>query len=388
MAENKKGFITLTVVFEAMSLNRDEGMGNIQTLHLLTRGNGEVFSYMSRQALTYAVRKFLIESEDSDNKWFEALVVKAGSGNKKTDQYLPALEFFPEIDLFGYMSTFKGEGALTRPAPVTFTHAISMEPYNGDLAFYANPEMARRANDDPNPYTRQEHISLYKYSVLIDLSRIGIEENGEENNGYVKLEFKMSPSDWDRLINKYSSQKENTKQKKIEIEFTKEKILVIEKVKERENKKEKEITCSIIVKKEVEKEEKIKRIEMLLNGILHLSHQISGSREPLYPLFIAAAHLKYGSPIFHNYVELKYNKEKKAVINGELFENGLEHAKKIAKNGNERIIWGMLKGAGALHLDIEGVETNSAGKPIDVIEKVKNWVCEIYEVNSSVCKDE
>ena len=64
MAENKKGFITLTVVFEAMSLNRDEGMGNIQTLHLLTRGNGEVYSYMSRQALTYAVRKFLIEAFD------------------------------------------------------------------------------------------------------------------------------------------------------------------------------------------------------------------------------------------------------------------------------------------------------------------------------------
>ncbi|MCD6484774.1 MAG: hypothetical protein J7L47_06655, partial [Candidatus Odinarchaeota archaeon] len=177
-------------------------------------------------------------------------------------------------------------------------------------------------NDDsnPNPYNRQEHKSLYKYSVVIDLERIG----KDDENSKIALED----------------------------------------------------------------EEKVKRICQLLEAIKNLHHQIMAYREPLYPLFIAAAHLKYGSPIFHNYVELKYNKEKKAVINGELFENGLEHAKKIAKNGNERIIWGMLKGAGALHLDIEGVETNSAGKPIDVIEKVKNWVCEIYEVNSSVCKDE
>jgi len=315
MAENKKGFITLTVVFEAMSLNRDEGMGNLQTLHLLTRGNGEVYSYMSRQALTYAVRKFLIES----GEWPEA---KVNPGD--VTQYEPDIKKYPEVDLFGYMVTTSGESsgegtANTRPAAVTISHAISLEPYNGDMAFYANPEMARRSGSNPNPYNRQEHKSLYKYSVVIDLERIG----KDDENSKIALED----------------------------------------------------------------EEKVKRICQLLEAIKNLHHQIMAYREPLYPLFIAAAHLKYGSPIFHNYVELKYNKEKKAVINGELFENGLEHAKKIAKNGNKRVIWGMLKGAGALHLDIEGVETSRDGKPIDVIEKVKNWVCEIYGVNSSECKD-
>ena len=316
MAENKKGFITLTVVFEAMSLNRDEGMGNIQTLHLLTRGNGEVYSYMSRQALTYAVRKFLIES----GEWEQTPVGKSGN----VTQYEADIVKYPEVDLFGYMvtkqkSNTQAGSSTTRPAPVTFTHAISLEPYNGDLAFYANPEMARRSGSNPNPYNRQEHKSLYKYSVVIDLERIG----KDDENSKIALED----------------------------------------------------------------EEKVKRICQLLEAIKNLHHQIMAYREPLYPLFIAAAHLKYGSPIFHNYVELKYNKEKKAVINGELFENGLEHAKKIAKNGNKRVIWGMLKGAGALHLDIEGVETSRDGKPIDVIEKVKNWVCEIYGVNSSECKD-
>ncbi len=303
---NKKGFITLTVIFEAMSLNRDEGAGgNIQTLHLLTRGNGKTYSYMSRQALTYAVRKFLIES----GIWLQTPVKKSGD----VTQYESDIKDYPEVDLFGYMTTEKGKNkgegsSSTRPAPVTFTHAVSLEPYNSDMAFYANIEMSRRSNSNPNPYNRQEHKSLYKYSVVIDLERIGI--------------------DGDKVI-------ENT--------------------------------------------EKANRIKQLLEAILNLSHQISAYRESLAPLFITAAHLKFGSPIFHNYVELQ--ESDKAIINGELFNKGVEHTKTILKE-NGRLIFGIIKGAGDLHLDIDPKPDEIKDNPVEVIEEVKKWVNDVYDVKT------
>jgi len=300
---NKKGFITLTVVFEAMSLNRDEGMGNIQTLHLLTRGNGKTYSYMSRQALTYAVRKFLIES----GEWPETPVRKSGD----VTQYETDIKNYPEVDLFGYMTTEKaakkGEGSsTTRPAVVTFTHAVSLEPYNSDMAFYANIEMARRSNSNPNPYNKQEHRSLYKYSIVIDLERVGKEENNVIHN-----------------------------------------------------------------------EEKVKRIKQLLDAILSLSHQISAYREPLYPLFITGAHLRYGSPIFHNYVEL-IETENNTTLNGNLFTKGISHAEKILKI-NSRISYAIIKGAGDLHLDITPIPKNIKENPVEVIEEIKKWVEDVYK---------
>ena len=307
---NNKGFITLTVVFEAMSLNRDEGLGNIQSLHLLTRGNGDVHSYMSRQALTYAVRKFLIES----GQWKETDVAQQGN----VSQYQGDINDYEEIDLFGYMRTEakkeKEDGKSdVRPAAVTFTHAVSMEPYNGDMAFYANPEMARRSKANPNPYNRQEHKSLYKYSVVIDLNRISKKDNEDKQN---------ETNAWNRLSD-------------------------------------------------------------LMDAIGSLHHQVAAYREPLYPLFIAAAHIKFGSPIFHNYVELSKDKDEENKLNAALLKKGLEHAKAIFKeNGsNNEPVWSILEGSGDIHMGINGkIELDNKETPLDVITEVKNWLKKIYSI--------
>ena len=313
MEENKnsnKGFITLTVVFEAMSLNRDEGMGNIQSLHLLTRGDGNVYSFMSRQALTYSIRKFLVESK----VWKETGV----GGDGDVSQYSGNISDFEEIDLFGYMRTEgkkedkKGKSEV-RPAAVTFTHAISLEPYGGDIAFYANHEMIRRRGvENPNPYNRQEHKSLYKYSIVIDLNRVSKKDEKNENQNCKKASL---------------------------------------------------------------------RITQLLDSVGSLHHQIAAYREPLYPLFIAAAHIKYGSPIFHNYVELSMKKDEKNKLNAALFEKGLKHANEISKNVGKKAVWAILDGSGDLHLVMNKESVNNNNKkdvPMDVINDVKSWVKKIY----------
>ena len=53
---NKKG-ITLTIIFKAQSLNYGEGIGNISELKKLSRGDGSVYTYASRQALRYDIAR-------------------------------------------------------------------------------------------------------------------------------------------------------------------------------------------------------------------------------------------------------------------------------------------------------------------------------------------
>ena len=51
---NKNG-LTLTVVVDAESANYGEGIGNISQLKKLTRADGKVYSYISRQAIRYNI---------------------------------------------------------------------------------------------------------------------------------------------------------------------------------------------------------------------------------------------------------------------------------------------------------------------------------------------
>ena len=52
--KNKKG-LSITLVFKGQSLNYGEGIGNISELKKLTRGDGSVYTYASRQALRYDI---------------------------------------------------------------------------------------------------------------------------------------------------------------------------------------------------------------------------------------------------------------------------------------------------------------------------------------------
>ena len=51
--ENKG--LTLSIIFEAESANYGESFGNISSLKKLSRGDGNSYSYISRQALRYNI---------------------------------------------------------------------------------------------------------------------------------------------------------------------------------------------------------------------------------------------------------------------------------------------------------------------------------------------
>lgn len=159
--------LTVTMIFLAESANYGEGVGNITALKKMSRGNYEQYSYISRQALRYNMVQQL---------GWDHTPVDEKSG---VVQFAPSatIEAYPEIDLFGYMKTTKETdqkgGATTRSAVARLSHAIALEPYQGDMEFLTNMGLAKRKNVGNAIAQSEIQRSLYAYTVTIDLERVG-----------------------------------------------------------------------------------------------------------------------------------------------------------------------------------------------------------------------
>ncbi len=172
--------ITVTLIFEGAALNRDEKVDqNTLSVKRLTRPTGE-HTFISKPAIRHYLFETLMRMG-----WKEARVI-ADNKVVQFDLLHDDILTSEELDVFGYMFTpakSDGEkgGALVRKAPLGITKAISLEPYLGDLAFYANHHMVHRARREgmatnPDPYGKEEHMSFYKVSFTIDSARLGTDE--------------------------------------------------------------------------------------------------------------------------------------------------------------------------------------------------------------------
>lgn len=178
--------ITITVIYPGHALNRDEKIGgNILSIKKLTKG-GEVYSFISRSAIRHYIFQTLVRAHQGKPPWEPAPVIESGTGGKKVVQFdlsRASILTHAELDVFGYMATFgKGESAVTRKSIIGITKAVSLEPYMGDMAFYANHDLVERSlreggSATPNPFSREEHTAYYKVSFVIDVDRLGREEH-------------------------------------------------------------------------------------------------------------------------------------------------------------------------------------------------------------------
>ena len=180
MANQREPFhITVTVIWDAHALNRDEKAGgNVLSIKKLHK-NGKTVSFIGKPAL----RHYLWETLRRAEGWEPAPVKKDGDviqfdiANANIMQY-------PELDLFGYMYTISGEKSLIRKAPLGITKAVAIEDYAGDMAFYANHDLARRLGADPNPYSKEEHFSCFMASFTFDTAKLG------DDRWIIKFELK------------------------------------------------------------------------------------------------------------------------------------------------------------------------------------------------------
>ncbi|MFR5766090.1 MAG: type I-B CRISPR-associated protein Cas7/Cst2/DevR [Clostridia bacterium] len=177
---DKKG-LTITMIFKAQSLNYGEGIGNISELKKLSRGDGSIYTFASRQALRYDI----VRLGNKLYNWNLEVVDKS----KGTVQFKDKLtiEDSQEMDLFGYMKTSKKTneeigGSNIRSAAVRLSNAISLEEYKADMDFLNNKGLADRINEFPNLANIEQHFSYYTYTVTIDLEKVGVDGNIELTN--------------------------------------------------------------------------------------------------------------------------------------------------------------------------------------------------------------
>lgn len=162
--------LSISMIFEAESANYGESVGNVSSLKKLTRGKGDQYTYISRQAIRYNIIEQLGE---------ELAPVKAeGSGDKKVIQFAEeaTIKDYLELDFFGYLKTERGKGGKKRSAKVRLSNAISLETFKGDLDFLTNKGLADRINSDMNIAQSEIHRSYYRYTIVADLDQIGIDE--------------------------------------------------------------------------------------------------------------------------------------------------------------------------------------------------------------------
>lgn len=231
--------LTITMIFLAESANYGESLGNMATLKKITRGKGDQYTYISRQALRYNIVEQLGEPLAS--------LSAEGSGTKQVIQFdqKATIDRYPEVDLFGYMKTVKGDNALTRSAKVRLSNAISLETYKGDTDFLTNLGLAKCLRENGNEKAMNSiaqseiHRSFYRYTVTVDLDEIGIDRNSD-------------------------------------------------------------IALS--------KEERSRRVQKLLETIQYLYRDIRGRRENLQPLFVVGGVYDRKNPLFENVVDVKQNR--------------------------------------------------------------------------------
>ncbi|CAM2995283.1 type I-B CRISPR-associated protein Cas7/Cst2/DevR [Paenibacillus sediminis] len=163
--------LSFTVIFRANSLNYGEGIANISELKKIHRGNGDVFTFASRQSLRYDIVRL-------GNEWF-GWNLDTVDKTKGTLQFREdvSIQDSVEMDLFGYLKT--GKKSQKRPAVARLSHAVSLEPYRSDMEFLNNMGFAERINETPNLANIEQHESFYTYTITVDLDKVG--RDGEVN---------------------------------------------------------------------------------------------------------------------------------------------------------------------------------------------------------------
>lgn len=164
--------LTLSIIFKAQSLNYGEGIGNISELKKLTRADGNMYTFASRQCLRYDMVRLAAQLFN----WNLQVVDKAKGTVQFKEKY--TIKDSQEMDLFGYMKTSKKDddskgGSMTREATVRLSNAISLEPYHSDMDFLTNKGLADRIGEHPNLANIEQHLSFYTYTLTIDLDKIG-----------------------------------------------------------------------------------------------------------------------------------------------------------------------------------------------------------------------
>jgi CRISPR-associated protein Cst2 len=365
MSENNKtkfpDAVSVTLIFEASALNRDEKLGgNIPSIKKMTRFGNKTFSYLSRVALRHYLFETLSKIYKDD--WTPANCFESGTGENKVVQFdlkTQNILTHAELDAFGYMFTIGGQQSITRKAPVGITKAVALETWEGDMQFNANHDLASRCGANPNPVNKEEHQSFFKVSFTIDCNKLGYDEwwiaksiKASDNNQLFLIWIEPKGDDNKKKESNYNKMLDELIKLR---DLSSEGITNLLKSEDDKGKyifskisyNSVENDCKYIVQNGTieifpsEKKEKvlfrldeeiIKRrltqiLDVLKNGLIYHS---SGENYGIVPQFMIAAGLKLPIPLFHSFVELG-NFENSIIKNEYILKSEIS---KSENNGN------------------------------------------------------
>lgn len=120
----------------------------------------------------------------------------------------------------------------------------------------------------------------------------------------------------------------------------------------------------------LEQEEKIKRVQTLLDGIQYLYRDIKGRRENLSPLFVIGGRYEVGLPFFENRIMVEKN-----AIKVETLEELLKDNEQVARNTKVGVVTGIFANDNNIK---EQLSATSIGT---VFQQLKEEVKQYYEGN-------
>ncbi len=335
---NRPKGLTLTILFEGQSLNYEEGYGNLSVLKKIHRGDGNTYTYSSRQSLRYSI----FTQGKAEFDWTPSDVVSSGNGDSTVVQLTSDISDSVESDLFGFMRTdvelpgTKLECTRTRVSPVKLTPAISLEPYDSDIEFLTNKYQSDKIKQHPNIVNIETHRSLYRYTICVDLHRIG--------------------SELDSITNKIMPQKNYDK-----------------------NKEKFDDYISEIRTNDIGNKTKSERICQLLDVISALYRDIRGRREDLKPLFVIGGIYDTLNPFFENTVFIKWQDGKPFINVDTLKQQIVASNSKVAKDTFVGIRDGMFANNNSEFTDMfESTMRGNVGSPESVFTHLKDRVSKYY----------
>lgn len=318
--------ITVTIIFDASALNRDEKIGgNILSIKKMNV-NGEVKSFLSK----VAIRHYLFETLHKAYPHIWKSDVTGQGQVVQFDLLNDDIISSAELDAFGFMYTIGGKTSITRKSPVGITKAISLSPYNQDLAFYANINMVNRGIKQglevtPNPYSKEEHNTFYKLTFTIDSEIFGKDKwivNQKPNFDNNTLEIQLGNKSKSIIIQRQDTNTQNTfftDNGKITFRSLSNDVFEV---------------CFVL-----NEDLKKLRIRSILDTIKNgLYAQSSGEANTIVPLFIIASGVKISSPVFHAYLDLRKEHDGVKVIGlKDCVSNSWVKENKIFLGDSERI---------------------------------------------------
>lgn len=174
-------FANIVTSYGTAANNRAENEGNITTLQKIV-WKGQTHSTVSAEAIRFAIRRHLAETEETNRRWDEESRANVWRDHKFSGWADREKDVYIDDDLLGYMTAEASneEGtagsANVRRAVLEITRAVSLTPWSGDVTFNAaspgaTPSAAKKGNN-PVPYGTELHATRYQFGAALTPNRL------------------------------------------------------------------------------------------------------------------------------------------------------------------------------------------------------------------------